>query len=218
MSARAYPDLSLTERGEHAGNGSNDAGPTGSGKYVAKSENDNRQHEGRNVGGPDAGFLLVRPLHGIAQVNDGSDHGKTDDPSNEKLLQSGHADQRRFHPSILLLGARVGRSLHRKGHPMQRSVRRLRPARKGSPWACSHYPNGWRCARKAPQARRRTLTLAIPRRGRQRSLRRLSPQPAGTGPVLPISASLVARRRPVCVAPRSWNSAKPAPVATVRVV
>ncbi len=84
--------------------------------------------------------------------------------------------------------------------------------------ACSRYPNGRRCARKASQMRRRTLTLAIPKQGRQRRLRRFSPQPGGTGPVSPISASLVARRRPVCVAPRSWNSEKPAPVATVRVV
>ncbi len=74
--------------------------------------------------------------------------------------------------------------------------------------ACSRYPNGWRCARKAPQTRRRTTTLANPKLGRQRRLRRFSPQPGGTGPVSPISASLVARRRAVCVAPRSWNSSK----------
>src|SRR5208283_3578312 len=100
------------------------------------------------------------------------------------------------------------------GHRM-----RIRPFRLPAVFrACSHHPNGWRCARKASQARRRTLTLAIPRRRRQRSLRRFSQQPGGTGLVSPISASLVVRRHTVCVAPRSWNAEKPAPVATVRVV
>src|SRR5208283_522511 len=40
-------------------------------------------------------------------------------------------------------------------------------------------------------------------RGRERSTTGFAPQPEGTEPVFPISLSLVASRRPVCVAPRS---------------
>ena len=39
--------------------------------------------------------------------------------------------------------------------------------------------------------------------GRERSIGRFSPQPEGTGPIFPISASVVARRHPVSVAPLS---------------
>ena len=54
--------------------------------------------------------------------------------------------------------------------------------------------------------------------GRERSMARFSPQPAGTGPIFPISSSFVAHRHPVCVAPLSSISKKSAPVASVRVV
>ena len=45
----------------------------------------------------------------------------------------------------------------------------------------------------------------VHRRGRQQRMARFSPQPFGLGPVFPISASLVARRFPIFVAPYSWN-------------
>src|SRR5271170_2126774 len=47
---------------------------------------------------------------------------------------------------------------------------------------------------------------------------RFSPQPEGTGPIFPISLSLVVRRHPVFVTPRSWNSKKLAPVAAAPLV
>jgi hypothetical protein len=55
-------------------------------------------------------------------------------------------------------------------------------------------------------------------RGRQRSMARFPPQPGGTEQIFSISLSLVARRRPVFVAPHSWNSEKLAPVAVVPIV
>ena len=58
----------------------------------------------------------------------------------------------------------------------------------------------------------------VHRLGRQRSMARFSPQPEGTGSIFPISASVVASRHPVCVAPHSLNSEKLAPVAIVPVV
>ena len=63
--------------------------------------------------------------------------------------------------------------------------------------ACSHYLGGWRCERESGQAilgtqgRVRELWRAH-RRGRERSMARFAPQPAGTGPVFPMSASLLA--------------------------
>jgi len=42
---------------------------------------------------------------------------------------------------------------------------------------------------------------------------RFTPQPFGLGPIFPISASFVANRHPVCVAPLSLNSEKLAPSA-----
>ncbi len=61
------------------------------------------------------------------------------------------------------------------------------------------------------QTRRRTKTLAIPRRGRQRRMGRFWPQPFGPGPIFPASLSLVARIHPVSVAPCSSNPEKSAP-------
>ncbi len=60
--------------------------------------------------------------------------------------------------------------------------------------------------------------MVIPRRGRQRRMSRFSPQPEGTGPIFPISASIVVSRHPVCVTPHSLNSKKSAPVAAIPVV
>ena len=93
--------------------------------------------------------------------------------------------------------------------------------------ACYELSRGRRCERKSGQTRRRTKTLAIPRRGRQRCMSRFAPQPrapgtrfsragmeaGGLGPIFLISASLVDRRHSVSVAPRSLNSEKLAPSA-----
>ncbi len=78
------------------------------------------------------------------------------------------------------------------------------------------------------ETRRRTKTLAIPRRGvaAATSMARFSPRPRGPqrpvvgvepfglGPIFPISASLVARRHPVSVASHSLISEKLAPSDT----
>jgi hypothetical protein len=80
--------------------------------------------------------------------------------------------------------------------------------------ACPH-DLGWRCERKSAQTRRRTKALAIPRRGRQRSMSGFSPQPGGTGPVFSISASLVASADRLQRAPRSLTWEKLAPVAAI---
>ena len=81
------------------------------------------------------------------------------------------------------------------------------------PRACYSLSRRWRCARKSCQTRRRTKTLVLPRRGRQRSMARFSPQSEGLGPIFPISASIVAKIHPVSVAPLSLNSEKLAPSA-----
>ncbi len=74
--------------------------------------------------------------------------------------------------------------------------------------AVSPYRSVHRCARKSSETRRRTTAVAGPQPRRQRSISRFPPQPSGPGPMFPISLSLLARRRPVSVARRSWNSKK----------
>ncbi len=92
--------------------------------------------------------------------------------------------------------------------PHRRHLRSKLPSRTR---VCYALSRGRRCRGKLAQTRRRTKTLAIPRRGRQRSMSQFNPQPEGLGPVFPISASVVANRCPICVAPHSLNSEKPAP-------
>ncbi len=83
-----------------------------------------------------------------------------------------------------------------------------------APRACSHFWGGWRCAGKSGQTRRSPKAVAAPQ---VRTTTKVWPDfprnPKGRGPFFPISASLVAKIRPVSVTPHSLIWPKWPPVA-----
>ena len=108
-------------------------------------------------------------------------------PSTRLARRSGHRTQ-----NDLQVSANLDSELCQRGMEYCRNKLTCVESR-----ACSHSLDGWRCERESGQAilgtQGRVRELWRPhRRGPERGMARFAPQPAGTGPVFPMSASLLA--------------------------